>query len=131
MRLLGVTTTFFRYPYRLLAELEPTPWGFGLASDVDIAAMKIEAIAGRGSRKDFVDLRTLCRKGLTLDAAFDSFERKFGAARTDRCHRLRALAYFDDAEREPLPDLLLPFDWEEPKRFLVAESARLLAAGTT
>jgi len=131
VRLSGVTTTFFHYPYRQIDNLEPTPWGFGLASDSDLAAMKIEAIAGRGSRKDFVDLRVLCRAGLTLDAAFDLFDRKYGAQRTDRYHRLRALSYFDDAEREPMPDMLLPFDWEEAKRFFTAEATRLLAAGTS
>jgi Nucleotidyl transferase AbiEii toxin, Type IV TA system len=130
VRLLGVTTSFFSYPYRLLEDVEPTRWGFGLASDSDIAAMKIEAIAGRGSRKDFVDLRVLCRAGLTIDAAFDLFDRKYGTGRTDRYHRLRALAYFDDAEREPMPDMLLPFDWEEAKRFFTAEATRLLTAGT-
>jgi hypothetical protein len=131
VRLSDVTTTFFQYPYRLLRDVEPTPWGFGLASDSDIAAMKIEAIAGRGSRKDFVDLRVLCRAGLTLDAAFDLFDRKYGTQRTDRYHRLRALAYFGDAEREPMPDMLLPFDWDEAKRFFTAEATRLLASGTT
>lgn len=127
VRLCSVTTSFFNYPYRLLEEVAPTPWGFGLASDSDVAAMKIEAIAGRGSRRDFVDLYLLCRGGLTLDAAFDLFEQKYGTRRTDRYHRLRALAYFDDAEREPMPDLLVPFDWDETKRFFTAEAARLLA----
>jgi hypothetical protein len=131
VRLLGVTTSFFRYSYPLLEDVEPTPWGFGLASDSDIAAMKIEAVAGRGSRKDFVDLRVLCRAGLTVEAAFDLFDRKYGTGRTDRYHRLRALAYFEDAEREPMPDMLIPFDWEETKRFFTAEATRLLAAGTS
>ncbi len=131
VRLFGVTTSFFHYPYRQLEHVEPTPWGFGLASDSDIAAMKIEAVGGRGSRKDFIDLRVLCRAGLTIDAAFDLFDRKYGTQRTDRYHRLRALAYFDDAEREPMPDMLLPFDWEEAKRFFTAEATRLLAAGTS
>jgi len=130
VRLSSVTTSFFRYPYRQLEEVEPTSWGFGLASDADIAAMKIEAIAGRGSRKDFVDMRLLCRAGLTIDAAFDLFERKYGTRRTDRYHRLRALAYFDDAEREPMPDMLVPFDWDEAKRFFTAEATRLLAEET-
>lgn len=130
VRLLGVTTSFFRYPYRLLDEPEPAPWGFGLASDADIAAMKIEAITGRGSRKDFVDLWLLCRAGLTLDAVFELFEQKFGTRRSDRYHRLRALTYFDDAEREPMPEMLVPFDWDEAKRFFTSEAARLLADAT-
>jgi len=128
VRLFGVTTSFFRYPYPRLEDTEPTPWGFGVASDADVAAMKLEAIAGRGSRKDFVDLRILCRSGLTIEAAFDLFERKYGTRRSDRYQRLRALAYFADAEREPMPDMLVPFDWDEAKRFFTAEAERLLAA---
>lgn len=131
VRLLGVTTSFFHYPYRMLDDVEPTSWGFGLASDQDIAAMKIEAIAGRGSRKDFVDLRVLCSADLTIETVFDLFDRKYGTHRTDRYHRLRALAYFDDAEREPMPDMLLPFDWEEAKRFFTTEASRLLADRTS
>ena len=131
MRSGGVTTSFFRYPYPLLQALEPAPWGFGFASDADVAAMKIEAVAGRGSRKDFVDLRVLCRAGTTLEAAFGYFDRKYGTQRTDRYHRLRALAYFDDAERVPVPDMLIPFDWSEAEQFFAAEATRLLVAETS
>lgn len=127
VRLRDVTTSFFQYPYRLLEEVESTGWGFGLASDADIAAMKIEAIVGRGARKDFVDLRTLCHNGMEIDAAFEFFERKYGTRRSDRYHRLRALSYFDDAELEPMPDMLVTFDWAEAKSFFTAEAKRLLA----
>jgi hypothetical protein len=126
VRLDGVSASFFRLPYPLLESTEPTPWGFGLASDADIAAMKLEAIAGRGSRKDFVDLRLLCQQGMTIDAVFALFERKYGTPPEERYHRLRALAYFEDAERQPMPDMLRSFDWEEAKRFFTAEATRLL-----
>lgn len=76
-------------------------------------------------------MRVLCDAGLTLDAAFDLFDRKYGTRRTDRYHRVRALAYFDDVEREPMPDMLVPFDWDEAKRFFTAEATRLLAAGAS
>lgn len=130
VRLSGVTTSFFRYPYPLLEEVEPTPWGVAIASDADIAAMKVEAVTGRGSRKDFVDLRVLCLTGLTIEKVLELFERKFGGRRSDRYHRLRALAYFDDAEQEPMPDMLVRFDWDGAKRFFTSEASRLLAAET-
>ncbi len=41
-------------------------------------------------------------------------------------HRLRALAYFDDAEREPMPDMLKPLEWEDVRAFFTTESTRLL-----
>jgi hypothetical protein len=129
MRIDRVDISFFRYPYPLLVPTEPTSWGFGLAADVDIAAMKLEAIAGRGSRKDFVDLRLLCAAGLDLEQVFTLFERKYGTQRTDRYHRLRALAFFDDAEQQPMPHMLVPHDWEETKTYFTAEAHRLLTAG--
>jgi hypothetical protein len=128
-RLQGVTASFFRIDYPLLAPAEPTPWGFGLASDRDLAAMKLEAIAGRGSRKDFIDLCLLCDRGATLEAVFQDFEQKYGAARTDRYHRLRALGYFVDAEAEPMPEMLVPFDWKRVTAFFQSEVERLLRAG--
>ena len=102
---------------------------FGLAADLDIAAMKVEAVAGRGSRKDFVDLRMLCATGLGLDEILDAFDRKYGTGRVERYHRLRALAYFEDAERQPMPEMLTAFEWDEAKRFFALESARLLREG--
>jgi hypothetical protein len=48
VRLKGVTASFFKLPYPLVEAVESTSWGFGLASDGDIAAMKLEAIAGYG-----------------------------------------------------------------------------------
>jgi hypothetical protein len=93
--------------------------------------MKLEAIAGRGSRKDFVDLYLLCTKGLTVESIFDLFEQKYGATRTERYHRLRALGYFDDAEREPMPEMLQPLSWQSVRTFFQHEVERLLEAGLT
>jgi hypothetical protein len=123
VRLMGITASFFRLPYALLQPVEPTPWGFGLASDEDIAAMKLEAVAGRGSRKDFIDLYVLCAAGLRLERV------QYGVGRNEAYHRVRALSFFDDAEREPMPDMLTALDWGEVRSFFEREAARLLARG--
>jgi hypothetical protein len=68
---------------------------------------------------------------VTLEEAFDLFDRKYGTRRTEGYHRLRALTYFDYAEPEPMPDMLVPTDWKEIRRFFTTEAARLLAAGTS
>jgi hypothetical protein len=99
-----------------------------MASGRDIATMKLEAIAGRGSRKDFIDLYQLCHAGLDLERVFDLFDAKYATNRTERYHRLRALAYFDDAEREPMPDMLIPLDWSQVRVFLESQTIRLMAA---
>jgi hypothetical protein len=38
---------------------------------------------------------------------------------------LRSLTFFDDAEREAMPDLLRPPTWEEIKTFFRTEAVRL------
>lgn len=129
LRIHGVTCSFFRLPYPLVRPSEPTRWGFDLASDEDIAAMKLEAIAGRGSRKDFVDMYLLCERGLRLEDVFELFDEKYGAGRAERYHRLRALSYFDDAEAEPMPEMLVDVPWSDVTAFFTRESKRLLAAG--
>jgi len=35
---------------------------------------------------------------------------------------LKSLAYFEDAEREPMPKMLEPFDWAECKNFFIREA---------
>ncbi len=87
----------------------------------DIAAMKIEAIASRGARKDFYDLYFICQSGLSLQQAIAAFEKRFASAQPDLYHRLRALTFFDDAEREPEPNLVRLADWSAVRTFFVAE----------
>ena len=43
-----------------------------------------------------------------------------GTRRTERYHRLRALTYFAEAEAEPLPDMRIPFRWDEVKAFFTS-----------
>lgn len=37
-----------------------------------------------------------------------------------------SLTYFDDAEAEPLPRMLKPFDWEQCKKFFVRQARSLV-----
>ncbi len=53
------------------------------------------------------------------------FREKFRGVQIDAYHLLRSLAFFDDAEAEPMPDVLQPVTWEEIKDFFRAEAARL------
>ncbi len=126
---LGVRTSLLAFPYAPLEEPLPTVEGVPVASLRDIAAMKIEAIASRGARKDFYDLYFICHGGLSLDAAFDAFRARFASASPDIYHRLRALTFFDDAEREPELMLLRPALWSDVRAFFESEARRLWAAG--
>lgn len=113
--------SFFMIPDAFL--FERTPYRFFLLADIrDIALMKLIAISGRGSRKDFIDLYTILRNGPMLKDLFPLLPKKYGAGRANVYHILKSLTYFEDAEREPPPTMLEPFDWEECKAFFARET---------
>jgi hypothetical protein len=96
-----------------------------IADPDDIAAMKLAAIAGRGSRKDFVDLYFYARDVASLERVFDGFREKYRGVSVDAYHLLRSLTFFEDAEADAMPELLAVVTWNEIRSFFVAEARRL------
>ncbi len=124
----GIKLSFFQIPDPFL--FERTPYRFFRLADIrDIALMKLIAISGRGSRKDFVDLYTILRGGELLQDFFRLLPDKYGPGRANVYHILKSLTYFEDAEREPPPVMLEPFDWEECKAFFVREAHAIVLPG--
>lgn len=121
----GTKISFFSVPDRFLFPGRPYRF-FEVADPRDIALMKLAAVSGRGSRKDFVDLYEILRGGLTLTECFGWLPERYGAGRVNTYHVLKSLTYFEDAEREPMPVMLQPFDWQECKAFFVREAHALV-----
>jgi hypothetical protein len=117
----GTKISFFQIPDPFLFERTPYRF-FHLADTRDIALMKLIAISGRGSRRDFIDLYTILRRGPVLSDFFRMLPEKYGPGRANAYHILKSLTYFEDAEREPIPAMLEPFDWEGCKAFFVREA---------
>ena len=88
--------------------------------------MKLLAVTNRGSRKDFVDLYTILRSGPVLKDYLDLLPKKYGKGRLNAYQVLLGLTYFEDAEEEPMPRMLEPFDWEDCKAFFVREAGALV-----
>lgn len=110
----GVRISCFRYPYALLQPLVPAgDLGCSLAPIADIAAMKLAAISQRGSRRDYHDVVAIGRAGLDLAGMLEGFRSKFSIR--DVGHVLAALAWFDDADRDPEPVLAAKESWDEVK----------------
>jgi len=121
----GVKLSFFVVDEPLLRT--PREFRWLLVADVaDIALMKLVAVAGRGSRKDFVDLYFILREGPPLEDYFALLPEKYGEGRVNSYHVLKSLTYFVDADREPETVMLVPFQWEECKRFFVREAHRIV-----
>lgn len=89
--------------------------GIVLASPRDIAAMKINAIEGRGSRKDFVDIYMLLQH-YTLSELLDFYSMKYPNYSIFRA--LLSLTYFDDAETQAMPKIFIPQTWEVIKAYI-------------
>jgi len=86
-----------------------------LASIKDIAAMKIAAITGRGTKKDFIDLYFLLKR-YSLKEILDFYMLKYPEGSVFLV--LRSLTYFVDADEEELPEMLIPTDWNDVKIFI-------------
>lgn len=87
--------------------------GLCLASPKDIAAMKINAIEGRGTKKDFIDIAELL-KHYPLKELLDFHTQKYSDATTFRA--MLSLSYFDDAEKQPMPTMFISETWEQMKQ---------------
>lgn len=112
-----IKVDFVNYNYKWL-EKPIQDSGITLATDKDIAAMKIAAITGRGSKKDFIDLYFLLNH-YTLTEMLTMYEAKYPDA--SMFLALKSLTFFEDAEIEPMPKMLVQVSWEEVKEQIQQE----------
>ena len=116
----GVRLSFLRSEVPFL--YEPLVYrGLHVADVRDIAAMKVIAVAGRGSKKDFVDLYAYFRSGATFGDLMAVVQRRYRGTEFNPMHLLRSLVYFDDAEAEPMPRMLAKIEWTQVRQRLASE----------
>jgi hypothetical protein len=120
----GTKVSFLGYRYPLLFPLALFA-GVPVADQRDIACMKISAIAGRGTKRDFIDLYFAAGR-FGLAELLGLFSRKYVQTGYNRIHILKSLVFFDDAEKDPLPHMLAPLDWNAVKLFFRHEAPGLL-----
>lgn len=90
-----------RYPYPPLETPQAGPENFPTASIVDLATMKLAAIAKRGIKRDFWDLyEIVTRSRTTIRNALDAYLKRFAKHESDLYYVIRSLTYFEDAEKE-------------------------------
>jgi predicted nucleotidyltransferase component of viral defense system len=113
----GIKVDFVDYNFELLEPLTIIE-GIRLVSKKDIAAMKLNAIAGRGSKKDFFDAFQLLNE-FTLTEMLTFYSQKYPNG--SEFMVLKSMLYFDDAENEPDPLMIIPISWEDVKERIVLE----------
>lgn len=89
--------------------------GIRLADVKDIAAMKVAAIIGRGTKKDFIDLYFLLRQ-FSLKELLELYLQKYPDG--SLFIALKSLSYFEDAEADPMPVMFEHIEWTDVKSFI-------------
>lgn len=91
----------------------------------DIGAMKIAAVMDRGTKKDFIDLYFLSKKGIDFENCFEVYEKKYHALANNIYSIITSLSYFVDAETSEMPKMIKKISWEDVKKFFEKEAVRL------
>ncbi|MFN8255486.1 MAG: nucleotidyl transferase AbiEii/AbiGii toxin family protein [Bacteroidales bacterium] len=82
--------------------------GINMLGKSDIAAMKINAISGNGTRlKDFIDIYFLLKE-YDFGQLIGFYKKKYG--NRNEFHALKSLTYFEDINKDDWPEMIL-----EPK----------------
>ena len=113
----GVKVDFVNYNYPWL-ESPINEEGITLASIEDISAMKINAIINRGTKKDFIDVAFLLEH-YSLLQLLGFYQKKYGVH--DYQMALRSLTYFEDAELNVMPRMLINKDWDTIKTEITSQ----------
>lgn len=90
--------------------------GITLASPKDIAVLKINAIEGRGSKKDFIDIYMLLQH-FSLDEILSFYALKY--PNHSFLMAIKSLIYFDDAENQTMPKMFISTSWDSMKKYIV------------
>ena len=117
----GIKVDFVNYRYSWI-DAPVNDNGVVLAGIKDIAAMKINAVIGRGTKKDFIDLFFLLRR-FTLQEMLDMYIQKYPEG--SLFIAMKSLSYFEDAESDPMPVMLSPADWNTVKAKIRKAIAKL------
>jgi hypothetical protein len=117
----GVKVDFVNYKYLPLNPVIEVE-GIRLLSILDIGAMKISAITGRGKRRDFYDLFFLL-KHYDLQALVNAFSIKYPEGSILLV--AKSITYFEDAEEDEAPETFQKLEWDEVKEKIKTEANKI------
>lgn len=112
----GIKIDLLAHRYGTISPVEVID-GVRLHSIADNAAMKLNAMANRGSKKDFWDIRELLEH-FTKNKLLGFFAQKYPHASVWGVEK--SLVYFEDAEGDPDPVDLSQRSWPEIKQAIIA-----------
>jgi len=113
----SVKTALYFYKYPLIDET--TIYNLvEIAGLKDLAAMKLDAIISRGTKRNFIDVYFLTQK-FGADQMFEYYDQKYGYLKDRELMIRKALVYFTEANEDEMPRMLIPVEWEDVKAFFL------------
>ena len=103
------------YPHKLISNIEKHE-EIRFYGDKDLMAMKVQAILGRGKKKDFWDIAELLQHH-SLQEMMDCHKAKYPSQMLGISIPY-ALTYFVDADESEEPETIKPMTWYDVKSFI-------------
>ena len=119
----GVKVDIVRHPHPLIGTIE-TVDGIRFFSDQDIMAMKIQAILGRGKKKDFWDIAELL-KHYSVSDFVKNHKQKYSTQNL-LISIPQVMVYFQDADEDENPVSLKGQTWEKVQKSIQKKIAEHL-----
>jgi hypothetical protein len=119
-----VKLSYFQYDYPML---NPTDnyRDVQIASIDDVVAMKLVAISDRNTKKDFIDLYMICHQGMAMETMFEMYDKKYQVLEKNKYTLIKSMTYFEEADMDIMPKMLVDISWDKVKKFFISESLRL------
>jgi hypothetical protein len=121
---MNVKFSYFLYDYPLIGTTT-TYEDIAIADMKDIAAMKLVAITGRSTKKDYIDLYILAKNHYPLETIFTFYDQKYYLLNENEFTIIKSLTFFQEADLTEMPTMVTPIVWEEVKQFFLTEANRL------
>jgi hypothetical protein len=119
-----VKISFIRFPYKMIDKEIKTSFNIKMAGLKDAAAMKLSAVTGRTSKKDFVDIYFLLKEKFSFGDIISFYIQKYGREIYNEVILTKSLMAFEITDNKGMPSMLKPFDWNNAKKYILEEAAR-------
>lgn len=123
--LMKTQISFIAYPFFVPAGPKLLCGSVRLLMPEDIAVMKIIALSQRGRKRDFVDVYWYCRNRESLNDIVPRVLKQYPGQTHNMPHILKSLTFFDDAEKDPMPELFFSADWKTVRKYFQEEVPKL------
>jgi hypothetical protein len=125
--LFGAKVSFIANPSFVPSKIR-IPYGkVRMLTPLDIAVMKVIALSQRGRKRDFFDVYWYCQVDSKKELE-DLLRRsliQYPAQKGNFIHLVKSLVYFEDAEKDPLPQIFFKADWAKVKEYFRTQAKKI------